>query len=203
MGWVWVSCKEMRVPHITVILFSFPARAFQMRATSLVYELTLHRLRVRLGAVGKKPEAAAQGVTWGVLGWPGRRGGRRSHCCPGIQWRKEAPPAGARLSLCFARDRKATPPGSGAGHHAADRAPRAAGPRAGEGRAGGRAPWRWARLGVSCGASGRWADEPRGGRGGDWGGGGGGDGDGRASTGGAAAGAAEEAEAAPGSQAAW
>lgn len=132
-------------------------RALQMRATSLVYKLTLRRLRVRLGAVGKKPEAA-QGGDLGCP-WLDRAPGRQKISL--LSWdpvAKGGPASGRALSPCFARDRTATPPGSGAGHHAADRAPRAAGPRAGEGRAGGRAPWRWARLGVSSGASGRWAD---------------------------------------------
>jgi hypothetical protein len=75
------------------------------------------------------------------------------------------------------------------------------GPRAGEGRAGGGAPWRAARLGVS-GASGRWADGgPRRAAAGAGTGTGTGTGTGRASTGWAAAGAAEE-EAAPGAEAA-
>lgn len=103
----------------------------------------------------------ARGGSGGDLGcpWPNRAVGRQKISL--LSWdqvAKGGPASGRALSPCFASDRAATPPGSGAGHHAEERAPRAAGLRAGKGRAGGRAPWRWARLGVSSGASGRWAD---------------------------------------------
>lgn len=68
--------------------------------------------------------------------------------------------AGASLSPGLPPPRARSPcpgPPRGAAQHAAGWARRPGARRAGEGRAGGGAPWRAARLGVS-GASGRWAD---------------------------------------------
>lgn len=88
-----MSCKEVGVLQLTITLLSISARASDARNLS-----GLRANFASLAGAARSSGKEARGSSVGDLGCPWLavpRGSRRSHC-PGIRWRKEAPPAGAR-----------------------------------------------------------------------------------------------------------